>query len=260
MTSSTTSPTAPRIALVTGANKGVGRAIAQALAELGNTVYLGARDEERGKAAEAELREAGLDARFVKLDVTDEASVRLAAKHIEEEHGRLDILVNNAGISTPWRTPSQTPLDEVRSTFETNVFGYITVTNATLPLLRLSDAARIVNISSVIGSLTAASSTDLEGSEDFPDGKFPVILCHSVSKAAVNSLTLMYANELRDEGILVNAVSPNWVPTDANYNTGNLTLAQGAVMPVRMATLPDGGPTGTFTSSSISGEALDLPW
>ncbi|MEU6375455.1 SDR family oxidoreductase [Streptomyces sp. NPDC046909] len=248
-----------RIALVTGANKGVGRAIAHQLAELGTTVWLGARDGERGRQAASELRALGHDVRFAPLDVTDEASIALAAKQIEQESGRLDALVNNAGISLAWHTPSQTPIDDLRATFETNVFGYVRVTNAMLPLLRRSDAARIVNISSVIGSLTAAAENhDPTGA--FPDGQFPVILSHSMSKTAVNSLTVMYANELRAEGILVNAVSPNWVPTDANGNTGILSLEQGARMPVRMATLPDDGPTGTFTCSDATEEGTTLPW
>ncbi|MEE1799371.1 MULTISPECIES: SDR family oxidoreductase [unclassified Streptomyces] len=249
----------PRIALVTGANKGVGRAVVEQLADLGTTVYLGARDEQRGRAAENELRADGRDIRFLRLDVTDDSGVALAAKRIEEESGRLDILVNNAGISTPWRVPSQTPIDEVRHGFETNVIGYLTVTNAMLPLLRRSEAARIVNISSVLGSLTAAAENhDPTGA--FPDGGFPVILGYSLSKTAVNALTVMYANELRAEGILVNAVSPNWVPTDANDHSGILTREQGAVMPVRMATLPDGGPTGTFTCSDATGAGQHLPW
>ncbi|MFE3824253.1 SDR family oxidoreductase [Streptomyces sp. NPDC059092] len=256
-----TSPTGsdPRVALVTGANKGVGRAVVEQLADLGTTVYLGARDEERGRTAERELRADGRDVRFLRLDVTDDAGVALAAKRIEEESGRLDILVNNAGISTPWRVPSLTTADEVRQGFETNVIGYLTVTNTMLPLLRRSEAARIVNISSVLGSLTAAAENhDPTGA--FPDGGFPVILGYSLSKTAVNALTVMYANELREEGILVNAVSPNWVPTDANDHSGILTREQGAVMPVRMATLPDGGPTGTFTCSDATGTGQDLPW
>ncbi|MEU6375376.1 SDR family oxidoreductase [Streptomyces sp. NPDC046909] len=256
MTSSTHSG---RVALVTGANKGVGHAIARQLAELGMTVWLGARDQQRGTQATGELRDLGLDVRFAHLDVTDEGSVALAAKYITQESGRLDALVNNAGVSRGWAAPSQTPLEDLEATFATNVFGYVTVTNTMLPLLRRSDAARIVNISSVIGSLTvAAENHDPTGC--FPDGQFPVILSHSMSKAAVNSLTVMYANELRGEGILVNAVSPNWVPTDANGNTGILTLDQGAHLPVRMATLPDSGPTGTFTVATADGLGMALPW
>ncbi|MCZ0984740.1 SDR family oxidoreductase [Streptomyces diastatochromogenes] len=255
MTSSTTS----RIALVTGANKGVGRAITRQLAELGLTVWLGARDTERGQRAEAELRGLGLDVRFVHLDVTDEASVALAAKHIEQNGGRLDALVNNAGISRPWLAPSETPIGNVRASLETNVVGVVNVTNAMLPLLRRSDAARIVNISSVLGSITAAAENH-DPTSVFPDGGFPATLGYTMSKAAVNSLTVHYANELRAEGILVNAVSPNWVPTDANDNTGILTLEQGARMPVRMATLPVGGPTGTFVCSDATGDGVILPW
>ena len=168
----TTSSTTPRVALVTGANKGVGHAIAQQLAELGITVYLGARNEECGAHAEGELRAAGHDVRHVRLDVTDPDTAALAAKRIEQETGKLDTLVNNAGISPVWRSPSQTPVDDLRDAFETNVFG--AVTNAMLPLLRRSGAARIVNISSVLGSLTAAAENH-DPTGVFPDGGFPVI-------------------------------------------------------------------------------------
>ncbi|WP_319457081.1 MULTISPECIES: SDR family oxidoreductase [unclassified Mycobacterium] len=248
-----------RVALVTGANKGVGRAIAQQLGELGMTVWLGARDPDRGLQAERELREARIDARHVALDVTDEASARLAAKHIEDQSGRLDVLVNCAGITRPWHPPSQTPLEDLQATFATNVCGVVTVTNAVLPLLRLSNAARIVNVSSVLGSLTAAVENH-DPSGCFPDGQFPVLLSYSTSKAALNSLTVMYANELRGDGILVNAVAPGWVPTDATGHTGAFSLEQGAQMPVRMATLDDGGPTGTYTSSTADEEGVTLPW
>ncbi|MFE4057321.1 SDR family NAD(P)-dependent oxidoreductase [Streptomyces sp. NPDC059096] len=211
-----------RIALVTGANKDVGHAIARQFATLPATVYLGARDTSRGQNA-----------------------ANASRRHL--------------GISTPWHAPSQTPADDMRQSFETNVLGYITVTNTMLPLLRHSEAARIVNISSVIGSLTAAAENhDPTGA--FPDGGFPNTLGYPVSKAAVNALTIMYANERRTDGILVNAVSPNWVPTDANGHSGLLTLEQGALLPVKMATLPDGGPTGTFTCSDATGEGLTLPW
>jgi NAD(P)-dependent dehydrogenase (short-subunit alcohol dehydrogenase family) len=248
-----------RVALVTGANKGVGQAATRQLAELGLTVWLGARDEQRGGQAADRLRADGLDARFVQLDVTDGKSVALAAERIGAESGRLDALVNNAGVSLGWSAPSRTPVEDLEATFATNVFGYVAVTNAMLPLLRRSTAARIVNVSSVIGSLTAAAENH-DPTGVFPDGQFPVILSHSMSKAAVNSLTIMYANELRGEGILVNAASPNWVPTDANGNTGVLTVEQGARMLVRMATLPDGGPTGTYTCATADGEGMMLPW
>ncbi|MEU3617920.1 SDR family oxidoreductase [Streptomyces sp. NPDC006872] len=248
-----------RVAVVTGANKGIGFAIARQLAELGMTVHLGARDEERGRAAEAELCAAGLDVRFVHLDVTDEATVALAAKQVEEVSGRLDVLVNNAGTSSPWKPPSQTSTDEVRSALETNVLGVVTVTNAMLPLLRRSEAGRIVNLSSTFGSLTAAAENRDPGNF-FPPGAFPVILDYPASKAALNAVTLMYANELRESGILVNAVCPGYVATDRSHGHGALTPEQGALVPVRLATLRDGGPTGTFTGSDGTPNGLPLPW
>lgn len=254
-----TTPT--RTVLVTGANKGVGRAVAEQLAALGTTVWLGARDTGRGRAAEAELRALGHDVRFVQLDVTDDASVQLAAKHIEDNGGRLDALVNNAGYSSPWIAPSETPADDVQETLASNVVGVVRVTNAMLPLLRRSDAPRIVNVGSVLGSVTAAAENH-DPTKVFADGEFPVILAYSVSKAALNSVTVMYANELRADGVLVNSVSPNWVPTDANGNTGVLSVAEGAELLVRMATLPAGtdGPTGTFRCADGSRDGIVLPW
>ena len=251
--------TTSRIALVTGANKGVGKAIAQQLAEQGGTVWLGARDAERGKAAVSDLSVTGCDVRLVLLDVTDQASVDAAAARIGDESGRLDVLVNNAGLSTPWAKPSETPIADVEATIATNVLGYIRVTNAMLPLLRISDAARIVNLTSVIGSLTVASMNH-DPSGAFSDGEFPVILAHSLTKAAVNSLTISYANELASEGILVNAVSPNWTRTDGSWHTGFFSPEEGARGPVHMATLPGSGPTGTYTVTTSEGGVQELPW
>ena len=248
-----------RIALVTGANKGVGYAIARQLAEKDHAVWLGARDESRGAAAEAELRAAGLDVRWVALEVTDDASVAAATARIDAESRRLDVLVNNAAVSKPWAKPSRTLVSDVEASLATNVLGYIRVTNAVLPLLRKSSAARIVNISSVIGSLSAAS-TNHDPTGMFADGEFPVILAHSLTKSAINSLTISYANELRGEAILVNAVSPNWTRTDGSWHTGPFSPEEGARGPVRMATLPDDGPTGTFTVTTAGGGVQELPW
>ncbi|MDW5329494.1 SDR family oxidoreductase [Plantactinospora sp. KLBMP9567] len=254
MTSSST-----RVALVTGANKGIGRAVARQLGARGMCVYLGARNESRGRAAERELCAEGLDARFVRLDVTDESSVALAAKRIDEEAGRLDVLVNNAGTGGPPTPPSQTSTDQVRRTFETNVFGVVTVTNAMLPLLRRSPSGRIVNVSSLLGSLAyAAERTDPTGL--FPPGVFPVVLDYNTSKAALNAVTITYANELRDTGILVNAVSPGFVATDINEHRGILTPEQGARIPVLLATLGDDGPTATFVSEDGTATGLRLAW
>jgi NAD(P)-dependent dehydrogenase (short-subunit alcohol dehydrogenase family) len=242
--------TEQRVALVTGANKGIGFAIARGLLDQGIVVYLGARDAARGERAAAELAGAGLGARFVHLDVTDPESAAAAAGRIDREQGVLDILVNNAGVVGPVLPPSQTPVPDVRQAYETNVFGVITVTNAVLPLLRRSRAGRIVNLTSDLGSLARASS----------DPAFPQLLAYNSSKAALNAVTLTYANELRDHGILVNAVSPGSVATDQNGHQGILTPDQGAKLPVLMATLPDDGPTGTAVTADTDLTQHPLPW
>ncbi|GAA1185844.1 SDR family oxidoreductase [Streptomyces hebeiensis] len=261
VTSPATRPsvTRPRVALVTGANKGIGRAVARQLGERGMRVYLGARDEERGRTAERELREGGLDARCLRLDVTDESTVGLAAKRIEEESGRLDVLVNNAGVGSSSHVPSRTSADEVRQTFETNVFGVVTVINALLPLLRRSDAGRIVNISSMLGSLTALAD-DRDPTGALPPGSLPPPTGYSTSKAALNALTVLYARELHEDGILVNAACPGFVATDINGGQGHLTPDQGARIPVLLATLPEGGRTATFIGSDGSPAGVELPW
>jgi NAD(P)-dependent dehydrogenase (short-subunit alcohol dehydrogenase family) len=234
---------AGRVALVTGANKGVGKETARQLAALGCTVWLGARDGSRGREAEAELRGEGGDVRFVELDVTDPATVEAAAKRIDAEHGRLDILVNNAGIAPAggWNRPSSTPVDAVRAAHEVNVLGVVTVTNALLPLLRRSPAGRIVNVSSELGSLTLMASPP-----EAAQGPRPELLAYNSSKAALDMATLLYAHELQDTPIKVNAVSPGYCATDLNDFSGPLSPAEGARVPVRAATLADDGPTGTF--------------
>ncbi|MFI6865824.1 SDR family NAD(P)-dependent oxidoreductase [Nocardia sp. NPDC050406] len=246
------------IALVTGANKGIGRAAAAQLAALGMTVLVGARDPRRGEEAAAAIRSAGGDALAVTLDVTDAATVGETAKFIEERFGHLDALINNAGITGSGQVsptdavdqiPSTVDLAMVRTVFETNVFGLIAVTNAMLPLLRHAPAPRIVNVASHAASLTLIGD---------PDGPFAGLLpsaAYSPSKSAVTALTVAYANELRKDGILVNAVAPGYVDTDSNNHTGFLTVEQGAAILVRMATLGADGPTGGFFS-----EEGPLPW
>lgn len=250
---------AARIAVVTGANKGIGREIARQLAERGLVVYLGARDEERGQRAEGALRADGLDVRLLHLDVTDEESVARAAKRLENEVGLLHVLVNNAGTGAPMQPPSQTPVEQVRTVYETNVFGVITVTNALLPLLRRAGSARIVNVSSVVGSLAAAAD-NVDPSGVHGPGEFPTMLSYSTSKAALNAVTLTYANELRGTGILVNAASPGFVATDINGHNGVLSTEQGARIPVLLATLDDDGPTATFLGEDGTPEGQVLPW
>ncbi|SHN74999.1 SDR family NAD(P)-dependent oxidoreductase [Cryptosporangium aurantiacum] len=247
-----------QVALVTGANKGIGRAAAEQLADLGMTVVIGARDPRRGEEAAAALREAGGDVHAVTLDVTEEDVVRAAAAWIEERFGHLDVLINNAGITGSGQVspadatdqiPSGVDLDMVRSVFETNVFGVIAVTNAVLPLLRRSRAPRIVNVSSHAGSLTLNSDLD---------GPFAALLpsaAYSPSKSALTALTVQYAKELRKDGILVNAAAPGYVDTDSNNHTGFLTPAQGAAVLVRLATLGADGPTAGFF-----GEGGSIVW
>jgi NAD(P)-dependent dehydrogenase (short-subunit alcohol dehydrogenase family) len=247
-----------QVALVTGANKGIGRGAAEQLAALGMTVLIGARDPQRGEEAAAALRGAGGDVQAVTLDVTDPANVREVARQVEERFGRLDVLINNAGITGSGQVspedahdqvPSSVDLDMVRAVFETNVFGVIAVTNALLPLLRRSPAPRIVNVSSHAGSLTIFSD---------PDGPMASLLpsaAYSPSKTALNALTVQYANELRKDGVLVNSAAPGFVDTDSNDHTGFLTVEQGAAVLVRLATLDADGPTGGFFS-----EEGPLPW
>lgn len=240
------------VALITGANKGIGRATAELLAAAGLTVLIGARDRQRGEEAATAIRAAGGDAHAVTLDVTDPTTAVSAATWVEQRFGRLDVLVNNAGITGSGRVapldavdqvPSTADPDMVRAVFETNVFGVIAVTNAMLPLLRRSPAPRVVNVSSAAGSL--ALNAD-------PNGPLAALLpsaAYSPSKTALNALTIQYANELREDGVLVNAADPGYVDTDINDHTGLLTPAQGAAVVVRLATLDADGPTGGFFSA-----------
>jgi NAD(P)-dependent dehydrogenase (short-subunit alcohol dehydrogenase family) len=228
-----------RVAVVTGANKGIGFEIARQLAREGITVYLGARDEARGRAAAEKLRAEGLDARPLRLDVTDDRSVAAAASALEKDAGRLDVLVNNAGVALDDAPPSRLSGEVLRRTYETNVFGVVRVTQAFLPLLRRSDAGRIVNLSSGLGSLALNSDPRWE----FARVKF---LAYNSSKSAVNAITVQFAHELRDTPIKVNAADPGYVATDMNANRGVRSVEQGAATPVRLATLPADGPTGGY--------------
>jgi NAD(P)-dependent dehydrogenase (short-subunit alcohol dehydrogenase family) len=240
------------IALVTGANKGIGREIAAQLAGLGHTAVIASRNAQAGDRAAAELREAGQDAVAVVLDVTDPASAAAAAATVGERFGRLDALVNNAGIShLPGRgiegqQPATADVEEVRAIFETNFFGVINVTSAFLPLLRRSPAPRIVNVSSSGGSLTKLSDLG---------NRNPVAIGYAPSKTALTALTLQYAKGLAAEHILVNAVDPGFVATGLNNFAGVRTPAQGAAAAVRMAAIPADGPTGTFTDDQGA-----VPW
>ncbi|MEP6980705.1 MAG: SDR family oxidoreductase [Nakamurella sp.] len=240
----TTSP--PLIALVTGANKGIGFEIARQLTELGHTVFVGARSKDKAENAAAELRRAGGDALAVVIDVTDPASVAAAAEVVAKRFGHLDALINNAGISGrpgadfAGQLPGSADVDHVRYIFETNVFGVVSVTSAFLPLLRKSSTPRIVNVSSNAGSLALMSSPELFD-------QHPIALGYVPSKTALTAMTIQYARDLATDHILVNAISPGFVATDLNGHRGVRTPSQGAASAVRMATIAADGPTGTLT-------------
>ena len=236
------------IALVTGANKGIGYEIAAGLGALGWSVGVGARDKERLEASVAKLRAAGVDAFGVPLDVTDDASVAAAARLIEERAGRLDVLVNNAGVTggRP-QEPTMVDLATVRTAVETNVIGVIRVTNAMLPLLRRSASPRIVNMSSSVGSLTRQTTPGAETG--------PISVAYAPSKTFLNAVTVQYARELHDTNILINAACPGYTATDLNGFRGVRTPEQGAAIAIQLATLPDDGPTGGFFE-----DAGVVPW
>src|SRR5271154_1984113 len=246
------------VALVTGANQGIGLQIAKNLAAKNFTVLVGSRDLARGEEAAKTIEG---DARALQLDVTDQASIAAAAKRIRDELGRLDVLVNNAAISntrprpgvsveeySKSTRPSNVSLDEVRAVWETNVFGVLAVTPAMLPLLREAPAARIVNVSSGVCSL--ARNADLA----FPWRSIfgPV---YPASKTALNAMTLPRAMELEPPGMKVNAACPGFTKTNLNNYAGTQTVEEGAREPVRLALLGPDGPTGTFSNA-----AGPLPW
>lgn len=237
-----------KIALITGANQGIGLQIAKDLAQHGLTVLIGSRDLAKGEVA-AQTIEG--DAHAIQLDVTDAASINAAAERIRAEFGRLDVLMNNAGISHAGRTEVTfenigeinslvtAPLDDVRAVFETNVFGVIAVTQAMLPLLRESPAGRIVLTASSGGSLTLNSNPDNPHRTMFGN--------YSVSKAAAHAVMLAFAIPLEGTNIKVNAACPGFTSTALNNFRGTRSLQEGAREPVRLALLGPDGPTGTFS-------------
>ena len=241
-----------KIALITGANKGIGLETARQLArDHGFTVILGSRDVSRGQAAAKSLRESGLDAHALRLDVTDADSIRSAAREIEEKFGHLDVLINNAGVNLEYSEgllPSTLPLDALRRTYETNVFGAFSVLQAMLPLLQHSPAPRVVNVSSTIGSLAHQSNPEWFG--------YAInTLAYSSSKAALNSLTIAFAKEFRDTPMKINSAHPGWVKTDLGTEAAPVELEDGPRVLLTLATLPAEGPTGQFFE-----EEGPLPW
>lgn len=248
-----------RIALVTGGNQGVGFQVAKELVANGVTVFVGSRDLERGEIAAEKI---GAGATAIRIDVTDRASIDAAAETIRDRFGRLDLLVNNAAISHTGREPgasvedharstaaSNVSLDEVRAVWETNVFGVLAVYQAMLPLLHESSDARIVNVSSGVGSL--ARNAD-------PAFPYRAIFgpAYPASKAALNAITLAMMIELEPTGIKVNLVSPAFTSTNLNGYAGTESVEDGSREVVRVALLGPDGPTGTFTGP----EAATIPW
>jgi len=218
-----------RVALVSGANRGIGREIVRQLAEMGITTILGSRDEEKGRTA-AE----GMNGNVVvkRLDVIDEDSVDRLASFVEDEFGRLDILVNNAGIANDsGQRGVDADLGSVRETLEANLFGAWRLCKVFVPLMQRNGYGRIVNISSGMGALN-----DMGGGSS----------AYRVSKTALNALTRILASELRGSGILVNSVCPGWVRTDMGGSDASRSVKEGADTPIWAATLPDNGPTGGF--------------
>ena len=248
-----------RVALVTGANQGIGLQIARELVAHGFVVLVGSRSPKRGEAA---AKEVGSDAHALQLDVTDQVSIAAAAERVRSEFGRLDVLIQNAAISNTTKLPDQPvaeyaktvrastiSLDEMRAIWETNVFGVLAVYQAMLPLLRKAPAARIVNVSSGAGSLTMNSDPAVPHRAIFGPG-------YSASKTAMNALTVAMAIELESEGIKVNAVSPGFTKTNLNGFQGTETVEEGAREAVRVAMLGADGPTGTFTHAKMG----TIPW
>ena len=239
-----------KIALITGANKGIGLETARQLGGRGITVLAGARDEAKASQTEEELRKAGLDVHGIVIDVNSADSVQTAAARIEREYGRLDILVNNAGVmlDDQKKKPSEQSLEVWRKTFETNLFGLIATTQALLPLLRKSAAGRIVNLSSILGSIHLHATP---GSPVY-DSKLPA---YDVSKSAVNAFTVHLAYELKDTTIKVNAAHPGWVKTEMGGEGATMDISDGAKTSVALATIGADGPNGAYLHMDET-----LPW
>lgn len=229
-----------KTALITGANKGIGREIARQLGHEGYSVWLGCRDAERGEQAAADLRKEGVDAHMLALDVTSDASVKAAAASYGKTNDVLDVLVNNAGIATGgYAGPTEASLDDMRAVYEVNVFGTVRVTQAFVPFLRKAGQGRIVMMSSSLGSIAEQL--------DMTSHTYGVnLLGYNSSKSALNMITVSFAKALAAHGIKVNAANPGYVATDLNDRQGYRTVEQGAAIAVHLATLGPMGPTAGF--------------
>lgn len=233
-----------KVALITGANKGLGLETSHRLAQQGIRVIIGARDEVKGKAAVQTLKDEGLDAEAIQLDVAKSDHIIKVRSYIEDTYGRLDILVNNAGIISKEEPLFANSAETVsvkafRETFDVNFFGLVELTQSLLPLIRKSDAGRIVNVSSILGSLGIHSDEDSEFSQVKP-------FAYDASKTAVNAFTIHLAAALKDTEIKVNSAHPGWVKTDLGGDQAPMEISEGAKTAVRLATLGPDGPTGKF--------------
>lgn len=233
----------PKIALVTGANKGLGFEISKQLAKQGIQVILGARDIAKGQEAADKLKQQGLDVYPLTLDINNAGSIQGAVDAIKEKFGTIDILVNNAGVMLDWTTSVfDVDLNTVTQTLQTNLYGSFRLCQLCIPLMKASGYGRIVNMSSTLGSLTDMSD---------PNSHYDGVLSPSyrLSKTALNAVTALFAKELRGTNILINSACPGWVQTDMGSEAAPLSVEEGADTPVWLATLPDGGPNGGFFNS-----------
>lgn len=240
-----------KVALITGANKGLGYEMARQLAQTGITVVLAARDQAKGEAAAQKLKDEGLDARFLKLDVTNKKDYAEAAAFLERNFGKLDILINNAGVAADGiagTSVTATTEQSLQSSFQTNFFAPIALTQALLPLLKKSEGARIVNMSSILASQT------LHADPSSPIYNFKS-LSYDASKAALNSFTIHLAYELKDTKIKVNSAHPGWVKTDMGTDAAPMEIPEGAKTGVALALLDEKGPSGAFLHLG-----QNLPW
>ncbi len=237
--------TEKKVALITGANKGIGFEIARQLGAHGIIVVLGARDEAKGKAAAATLKAEGIDTHAVRIDVTNAADIAALPDYFAQHFGRLDILINNAGINLD--ALGQPTPEAFRQTYETNVIAPWFITQALLPLLKASPAGRVVNHSSILGSITL-----LRTKEEMRDQLMPA---YNSSKAALNMLTVQLANLLRHTNVKVNSGHPGWVKTEMGGDNAPMEIVDGAKTAVALATLPDDGPTGGYFHLEQT-----LPW
>lgn len=242
-----------KVALVTGANKGVGFATAQLLAKNGITVLLGSRDEKRGIEAMEQLRSQGLDIHYIHLDMEDRETFANTADYIERVYGKLDILINNAGVqieSDVWQTNTtdSIPMETLRKTFDINFFGMVDLTQRLLPLIRKSEAGRIVNLTSILASLQYHATP---GSNTYNTKTF----AYNTSKTAVNAFTIHLAHALKDTNIKVNAAHPGWVKTEMGGKGAFLSIEEGAKTSVYLALIDEHGPNGSYMH-----EHSKLPW